>query len=202
MTAPPRRFMSLSQVWLPTLLFVLSVVSILFTLRKGEIAVIGPSERVVIDSSELESHRHEINEALQGSSSWQSWCEKPHEALASLRLERFHKDVDGRRWSQMRRLVPQRELDAWLRCQNTERRAEGPMHACLFLSDKVQGKSEAKQNGLHLLELTLELRAKGRKQSLSCSEALAAEQAVELVAWYTYYLGRRNRQETFAFRAS
>jgi len=199
MAVPPNRFASLSQFWLPSLLFVLSVVSILFTLRNNEIPVLGPTERAIIASSDLEAHRHVINQALQGSATWRTWCERTGEALASVRFADFNQDKDDSRWTSLRRFIPQREQDAWLRCQNAGRLTEGPMHACLFLHAKEKGKAESSKPGLHLIELTLELRAQGRKKLLSCSEALAAEQAVELAVWYTYYAVKDSSKKPLRF---
>ncbi|HYX33304.1 MAG TPA: hypothetical protein VE954_09335 [Oligoflexus sp.] len=183
MAVPPKRFASLSQFWLPSLLFVLSVVSILFTLRNDDIPVIGPTtERPLLDTSDLDSHRHEIEQALQGSSSWQIWCEKQQDAVASVRVAHFDQNPEDARWTDLRRHMPQREQDALLRCQNAVRTVGGPMHACLFLTANDKKKSP----GLHLVELTLELRAQGRKKVYSCAEALKSDQPVELAAWYTY----------------
>lgn len=199
MAAAPKRSASLSQFWLPFLLFVLSVVSILFTLRNDKIPVIGPTERAIIASSDLETHRQMINQALQASASWRTWCEKRAEALASLRFANFDQDVDASRWTSLRRFVPQREQDAWLRCQNAERLTKGPMHACLLLNAKDKGKDASTQTSLHLIELTLELRALGRKKFLSCSEALTAGQPVELAVWYTYYALKDSRKKPLHF---
>lgn len=181
MAVPPNRLATLSSIWLPAGLFVLSVVSILFTLRNDEdIPVIGPVERTMLDSSDLDAHRTVINQALQGSASWRTWCEKPEEALASIRFANFTANDSDSRWTELRRHFPQREQDTLLRCQNAERNAGGPMRACLFLGSKETHAS------LHLVEVTLELREPGRKKVLSCTEAMRAEQPVELAAWYTY----------------
>jgi hypothetical protein len=181
MAVPPNRFASLSQIWLPAGLFVLSVVSILFTLRNDEdIPVIGPVERPTLDSSDLDSQRSMINQALQGSAHWRTYCEKPDEALASIRFAHLDANTTDSRWTELRRHFPQREQDALLRCQNAERRVDGTMRACLFLGSKDTHAS------LHLIELTLELREQGRKKVYSCAEALKAEMPLELAAWYTY----------------
>lgn len=181
MAVPPNRVASLSQFWLPAGLFVLSVVSILFTLTTDEdIPVIGPVERATLDSSDLEAHRNIINQALQGSAHWRTWCEKPEEALASIRFANFDSNANDPRWTELRRHFPQREQDMLLRCQNAERVQDGPMHTCVFLGSKTAHAE------LHLIEITLELREQGRKKVYSCMEALKAEQPVELAAWYTY----------------
>lgn len=181
MAVPPNRFASLSQIWLPAGLFVLSLVSILFTLRNDEdIPVIGPVERPTLDSSDLETQRSMINQALQGSAHWRTYCEKPDEALASIHFARLDANTTDSRWTELRRHFPQREQDTLLRCQNAERRADGTMRACLYLASKDTHAS------LHLIELTLELREQGRKKVFSCAEALQAEMPVELAAWYTY----------------
>ncbi|WP_141734676.1 hypothetical protein [Oligoflexus tunisiensis] len=185
MAVPPNRFSNLSQFWLPATLFVLSVGSIYFTLRHDEdIPVIGPVERTTRSSSDLEARRRMINQALQGSAAWQVWCEKPAEALASVQLDGFHQDPTDKRWTELRRHMPQREQDALLRCQNTERTVEGRMRACLFLGSKEQDPKDTAS--LHFIEITLELREQGRKKIFSCAEALRTTQPVELAAWYTY----------------
>jgi len=181
MAVPPNRFASLSQIWLPAGLFVLSVVSILFTLRNDEdIPVIGPAERPTMDSSDLDRQRSMINQALQGSAHWRTFCEKPKDALASIRLAHLDMNSTDSRWTELRRHFPQREQDTLLRCHNAERRADDSMRACLYLGSKDTHAS------LHLIELTLELREQGRKKVISCAEALKAELPVELAAWYTY----------------
>lgn len=182
--AVPNRISQLSQFWLPSLLFILSVVSILFTLRNDEIPVIGPNERSVMDSSDLEASRFMINQALQ-SSRWQNFCERRNETLDGLRFKNFDSSREGARWTETRRHLPQREQDALLRCQNaTLGLTEGSYPSCLFLTPKAAGKNP----GLYLVEMTMELRAQGKKKIFSCAEALAhPEQAIELVAWYSYY---------------
>jgi hypothetical protein len=194
MAVPPNRFASLSQIWLPAGLFVLSVMSILFTLRNDEdIPVIGPAERPTLDSSDMDSLRSMINQALQGSAHWRTYCEKPDEALASIRFARLHANTTDARWTELRRHFPQREQDALLRCQNAERRADGTMRACLYLTSKDTHAS------LHLIELTLELRVQARKKVYSCAEALKAEMPVELAAWYTYSWGMETGKKPVHF---
>jgi hypothetical protein len=179
MAVPPNRFASLSQVWLPAGLFVLSVVSILFTLRHDEdIPVIGPVERSTLDASDLEAHRTVINQALQGAAHWRAFCEQPEEALRSIRLAHLDENGSDPRWTEWRRHFPPTEQDTLFRCQSMGRRGPGPMQACLYFTSH--------DANLHLIELTLELREQGRKKVLSCAEAMTAEHPVELAAWYTY----------------
>ncbi len=192
MAVPPHRLASLSQFWLPAGLFVLSVVSILFTLRNDEdIPVIGPVERTTLDTSDLETHRSMINQALQGSAHWRTFCEKPEEALASIRFHHLNRNASDSRWTEQRRHFPQREQDTLLRCQNAERSVGGPMRACLFLSSQDQS--------LHLMEFTFELREQGRKKVYSCADALRVVQPVELAVWYTYSWSQETGKKTFRF---
>jgi hypothetical protein len=194
MAVPPKRFASLSQFWLPAGLFALSVVSILFTLSTDEdIPVIGPVERPTLDSSDLEAHRTLINQALQGSAHWRTWCENPDEALASIRFADFESNATDSRWTDLRRHFPQREQDTLLRCQNAGRTVDGPMRACLLLGNKDSHAS------LHLIEVTLELREQGRKKVYSCLEALKLEQPMELAAWYTYSWSRESGKKPVRF---
>ncbi len=192
MAVPPHRLASLSQFWLPAGLFVLSVVSILFTLRNDEdIPVIGPVERTTLDASDLETHRSMINQALQGSAHWRTFCEKPEEALASIRFPHLTPNPNDSRWTEQRRHFPQREQDTLLRCQSAERSVGGPMRACLFLSSQDQS--------LHLMEFTFELREQGRKKVYSCADALKVVQPVELAVWYTYSWSQETGKKTFRF---
>jgi hypothetical protein len=198
MSVPPNRFANLSQFWLPATLFVLSVGSIYFTLRHDEdIPVIGPVERITRSSSDLEARRQVINQALQGSAPWQVWCENPAEALASLKLENFQQDAGIKRWTDLRRHMPQREQDALLRCQNTERTMDGRMRACLFLSSTEEDDKD--KPGLHFVEITLELREQGRKKVFSCAEALQTPAPVELAAWYTYAWTEQTNRKPLRF---
>jgi hypothetical protein len=187
--AGPKQLAQLSQFWLPTLLFVLSVVSILFTLRNDEIPVIGPSERPVLDSSDLEARRLMINQALLGSGNWRNWCEAPLDALQSVRFAQFQTQLKDPRWADLRRYLPQAEQDAFLRCQNLENSSNRQWDACLYLVPQAEASaSKVAQPGLYLLEMTVELRAAGKKNSLSCREALAStEEAIELTIFYSYY---------------
>jgi len=187
--AGPNRLSQLSQFGLPTLLFVLSVVSILFTLRNDEIPVIGPSERPLLDSSDLEARRLMINQALLGSGTWRNWCEAPDEALQSVRFAHFQTQLKDPRWTELRRHLPQAEQDAFLRCQNLQNSSKRQLDACLYLMPQAKAsRSKVANPGLYLLEMSVELRVAGKKNGISCREALAStEQAIELTIFYSYY---------------
>ncbi len=197
--AVPNRYSRLSQFWLPTLLFGLSVVSILFTLRNDDIPVIGPKERTVLDSSDLEAHRYTINQALQGAGSWKAWCENSTETAKTIAMAQFDTLGEDERWSQYRRYLPQAEQDALLRCHNPRAQGDRPIKSCIFFVPKSSAQASA-EPGLFLLELTTELRGVGRKNLISCAEALAdGSQAIELDFFYSYYWTLHAQKKSMQF---
>lgn len=197
--AVPNRYSQLSQFWLPALLFGLSVVSILFTLRNDDIPVIGPKERVVLDSSDLDAHRQVINQALQGAGVWKAWCENSAEAAKAIAIPHFETLSEEARWSEYRRYLPQAEQDALLRCHNPRIQGDRPIKSCIFLLPKSSAQA-APQQGLYLLELTAELRGVGRKNPVSCAEALAdGSQAIELDFFYSYYWTPHTQKKPMRF---
>lgn len=190
------RLSRLSQFFLPCLLFLLSVVSILFTLRNDEIPVIGSNERPSLNEKELDAARQFIAKALQASSDWRQWCEDPIATSQALQFDNYHVTAKNNAWLELRRYLPQAEQDAVLRCQNRRAHEETKLLSCVHLSDYREA---LHSKGLFLLELAVELRAAGRKKLLSCQEALLKGQAIEIDFYYSYYWTKEAAEKPLHF---
>ena len=173
----------ISQFWLPSLLFILSLASILFTWHNDDLPVIGPDERHILSDKELDGLRQSFNSSLLSSGDWRLWCSDPLAAKEQLRFPHFQSVSPQQVLREPRRDWPQTVQDAVLRCHNSNSAEASRLLSCLHLTPLPGTRAD----GLFLLELSVELRSAGRKTLLTCQEALAGHQSIELDFFYSYY---------------
>ncbi len=176
----------------------LSVASIFFTCQNESLPTVVSSDRRPISSGQLKSFQDQLRGAFEKVPDWSSFCRDPATLMSSLRLEK------GFTLSPLSRLdsrwqIPQRERDAWSRCQvSASIQQDFRKHFCFQM--KASTAQETLWNSpLNLVEMSIELYRPGQKSALLCSEIEAGAKPEELVVYYTAYWSHEKQGKFWHF---
>ncbi len=176
----------------------LSLASIFFTYENESLPGVVTPDRTPVSSSVLRQIQEDLQESLKGVSDWSQYCQEPQTLLGQLSFAEGHKLVAFTKGEHLWEL-PQRERDAWSRCQPSPSISEGfRQHYCFHFSGGKEGNLPWSSR-LNLLEMNFELHKRGSKSPLRCSDIAAGKIPEELVVYYSAYWSERKKGKIWQF---
>ena len=177
-----------SQYWLTGILGILSLGSIIYTVRGNDDTNLYVQERAVESQKSIDSLTTDMNRLMKSISNWQSFCENPYAYIQSASVhgnfEIALKDhIDRDEMSALSQI----ERDAIARCSYTK---DHPQNAQFRLCLSVkEANADAKHaqwfDHNHLFELNIQFREAGMKLLSSCSGL--ANQHIEVHSYFSAY---------------
>ncbi len=176
----------------------LSLASIFFTYENDGLPGVVSSDRTPVSSSILKQTQEDLRKALGQVSDWGRLCREPYSIFGRLSFD------GGRSLSPFSRGdyhwdLPQRERDAWSRCQPSPQVSTGlRQHLCFHMKGPEEG-DLVWSSSLNLLELNVELYKKGNKVALRCQDIESGSIPDELVVYYSAYWAKEKKGKHWQF---
>ncbi|MBC7661930.1 MAG: hypothetical protein H7249_19735 [Chitinophagaceae bacterium] len=177
-----------SHYWLIGVLGALSLASVLWTFRDGDISPSLVLERDVESQRSIDSLSHDMSRLMQSISNWQSFCEDPYAYIKSASVHgNFQIAVKDPMNREEILALSQIERDALARCAYTKNHPQSAQFR-LCLSVKETAASQPRTSWFddnHLFEMNFEFREGGSKLLTHCSDIQKSR--VEVQSYFSAY---------------
>lgn len=176
-----------SQYWLTGILGVMSIGSIVYTLRDADIGGAFVQEREVESQNSIDSLTQDMGRLMRSISNWQNFCEDPYAYIQSASV---HGNFSITLKDSMNReellALSQIERDALTRCSyNKNHPQSAQFRLCLSVKEANVKKGPTWFDQNHLFELNIQFREAGSKLLSSCKDLPGKH--VEVQSYFSAY---------------